>query len=79
MARNKRTWWLGRFLYYWLQYKTLSLLLPAERINLVSKLDETIIINDERFEGKPTYANISAAIETALKKTKRKSSHKQVA
>jgi len=36
-------------------------------------------INDERFEGKPTYANISAAIETALKKTKRKSSHKQVA
>ncbi len=29
-------------------------------------------INDEKFVGKPTYANLSAAIENALKKTKKK-------
>lgn len=29
-------------------------------------------INDERFVGKPTFANLSAAIETALKKSKKK-------
>jgi len=30
-------------------------------------------INDEPFSGKPTFANLSAAIELALKKTKKKS------
>ena len=34
-------------------------------------------INDEPFTGKPTYANLSAAIELALKKAKRKSAAKQ--
>jgi protein-disulfide isomerase len=34
-------------------------------------------INGERFVGKPTFANLSAAIETALKKGKRKSTAKQ--
>lgn len=34
-------------------------------------------INDEKFEGKPTYANLSAAIETALKKTKKKTATRQ--
>src|SRR5215510_1749643 len=34
-------------------------------------------INGERFVGKPTFANLSSAIETALKKTKKKSSAKQ--
>lgn len=34
-------------------------------------------INDEPFTGKPTFANLSAAIEQALKKTKRKSAAKQ--
>lgn len=34
-------------------------------------------INDEPFRGKPTYANLSAAIEAALKKAKRKSASKQ--
>lgn len=29
-------------------------------------------INDEKFVGKPTYANLSAAIENALKKSKKK-------
>jgi protein-disulfide isomerase len=29
-------------------------------------------INDEKFVGKPTYANLSAAIENAMKKTKKK-------
>lgn len=34
-------------------------------------------INGEPFTGKPTFANLSAAIETALKKAKRKSVSKQ--
>ncbi|MEO8405904.1 MAG: thioredoxin domain-containing protein [Chitinophagaceae bacterium] len=34
-------------------------------------------INDERFVGKPTFANLSAAIELALKKTKKKAPAKQ--
>jgi protein-disulfide isomerase len=34
-------------------------------------------INDERFVGKPTFANLSAAIESALKKSKKKSPAKQ--
>ena len=34
-------------------------------------------INDEPFTGKPTYANLSAAIELALKKSKRKAPAKQ--
>jgi protein-disulfide isomerase len=34
-------------------------------------------INDEPFTGKPTYANLAAAIDEALKKTKRKSAQKQ--
>ena len=34
-------------------------------------------INGEKFVGKPTFANLSAAIETALKKSKRKSTAKQ--
>ncbi|PZR21924.1 MAG: disulfide bond formation protein DsbA [Citrobacter freundii] len=34
-------------------------------------------INDEPFTGKPTYANLSAAIELALKKGKRKAPAKQ--
>lgn len=34
-------------------------------------------INEERFVGKPTFANLSAAIELALKKTKKKAPAKQ--
>jgi len=34
-------------------------------------------INGEVFQGKPTYANLSAAIDEALKKSKRKNSAKQ--
>lgn len=34
-------------------------------------------INDEQFTGKPTYENLSAAIEQALKKTKKKAPAKQ--
>jgi protein-disulfide isomerase len=34
-------------------------------------------INDEAFTGKPTYANLSSAIESALKKTKKKTAAKQ--
>src|SRR5689334_17231599 len=34
-------------------------------------------INDEPFSGKPTFANLSAAIEAALKKSKRKATAKQ--
>jgi protein-disulfide isomerase len=34
-------------------------------------------INDEPFTGKPTFANLSAAIESALKKSKKKSVAKQ--
>lgn len=34
-------------------------------------------INDEPFTGKPTFANLSAAIETALKKSKKKAPAKQ--
>ncbi len=36
-------------------------------------------INDERFVGKPTFANLSAAIELAYKKSKKKTSAKQKA
>lgn len=36
-------------------------------------------INDEKFTGKPTFANLSAAIDAALKKTKKKPSTKQKA
>jgi len=34
-------------------------------------------INDERFTGKPTFVNLSAAIESALKKAKKRTSAKQ--
>jgi len=34
-------------------------------------------INGERFVGKPTFANLSSAIDSALKKSKKKSSAKQ--
>ena len=34
-------------------------------------------INDEPFTGKPTFANLSTAIEAALKKTKKKTAAKQ--
>ncbi|HLG38233.1 MAG TPA: thioredoxin domain-containing protein [Chitinophagaceae bacterium] len=34
-------------------------------------------INDEPFHGKPTFANLSAAIEAALKKSKKKTATKQ--
>jgi protein-disulfide isomerase len=34
-------------------------------------------INDEPFSGKPTFANLSAAIDAALKKSKRKATAKQ--
>lgn len=34
-------------------------------------------INDEPFHGKPTFANLSAAIESALKKNKKKTASKQ--
>jgi protein-disulfide isomerase len=34
-------------------------------------------INDEPFTGKPTFANLSAAIDAALKKSKRKATTKQ--
>lgn len=34
-------------------------------------------INDEPFTGKPTFANLSAAIDSALKKSKRKTASKQ--
>jgi protein-disulfide isomerase len=34
-------------------------------------------INDEPFHGKPTFANLSAAIESALKKSKKKTVSKQ--
>jgi protein-disulfide isomerase len=34
-------------------------------------------INDEPFAGKPTFANLSAAIETAIKKSKKKSAARQ--
>jgi protein-disulfide isomerase len=37
----------------------------------------TFFINDEQFSGKPTFANLSAAIELALKKAKKKSTAKQ--
>jgi len=37
----------------------------------------TFFINDEVFHGKPTYANLSAAIDEALKKGRRKNSVKQ--
>src|SRR4029078_11599441 len=36
-----------------------------------------VFINDEPFTGKPTFANLSAAIEAALKKSKKKAAVKQ--
>ena len=50
-----------------------------EGINLGVKDPPAFFINGERFNGKPTYANLSAAIESALKKAKRKVSAKQKA
>jgi protein-disulfide isomerase len=43
-----------------------------EGINRGVKELPAFFINNERFVGKPTYANLSAAIESALKKTKKK-------
>jgi protein-disulfide isomerase len=48
-----------------------------EGINRGVKELPAFFINDEPFTGKPTYANLSAAIESALKKAKRKSTAKQ--
>ncbi|MCR6719913.1 MAG: DsbA family protein [Chitinophagaceae bacterium] len=42
-------------------------------IDLGVKEVPAFFINGERFVGKPTFANLSAAIETALKKTKKES------
>ncbi len=48
-----------------------------EGINRGVKELPAFFINDEPFAGKPTYANLSAAIESALKKAKRKTAAKQ--
>lgn len=48
-----------------------------EGINRGVKELPAFFINDEPFTGKPTYANLSTAIEAALKKAKRKSTAKQ--
>lgn len=48
-----------------------------EGIDLGVKDLPAFFINGEKFTGKPTYANLSAAIETALKKTKKKAPSKQ--
>lgn len=48
-----------------------------EGINRGVKELPAFFINDEPFTGKPTFANLSAAIELALKKTKRKTTTKQ--
>ena len=48
-----------------------------EGINRGVKDLPAFFINDEPFTGRPTFANLSAAIEVALKKTKRKSVAKQ--
>lgn len=43
-----------------------------EGLDLGVKSVPAFFINGERFTGKPTYANLSAAIDTALKKVKKK-------
>ena len=48
-----------------------------EGINRGVKELPAFFINDEPFTGKPTFANLSAAIELALKKSKRKAPAKQ--
>lgn len=48
-----------------------------EGINRGVKELPAFFINDEPFSGKPTFANLSTAIESALKKSKRKSTAKQ--
>lgn len=48
-----------------------------EGINRGVKELPAFFINDEPFTGKPTFANLSAAIELALKKAKRKPAAKQ--
>ena len=48
-----------------------------EGINRGVKELPAFFINDEPFTGKPTFANLSAAIELALKKSKRKTAAKQ--
>ena len=50
-----------------------------EGINRGVKDLPTFFINDVLFTGKPTFANLSAAIEAALKKTKKKPTAKQKA
>jgi len=48
-----------------------------EGINRGVKELPAFFINDEPFTGKPTFANLSAAIESALKKVKKKAPAKQ--
>lgn len=48
-----------------------------EGINRGVKELPAFFINDEPFTGKPTFANLSAAIDSALKKAKRKPAAKQ--
>jgi protein-disulfide isomerase len=48
-----------------------------EGINRGVKELPAFFINDEPFSGKPTFANLSAAIDSALKKSKRKTAAKQ--
>lgn len=48
-----------------------------EGINRGVKSLPAFFINDEPFTGKPTFANLSAAIESALKKSKRKTAARQ--
>src|SRR5262245_1431730 len=48
-----------------------------EGINRGVKTLPAFFINGEPFAGKPTFANLSAAIDVALKKSKRKSTAKQ--
>lgn len=57
----------------------------AGRYRMISKKDVTVkelptfFINDVMFVGKPTFANLSAAIESALKKGKSKAPVKKAA
>jgi protein-disulfide isomerase len=48
-----------------------------EGINRGVKELPAFFINDEPFTGKPTFANLSAAIESALKKSKKKTLSRQ--
>lgn len=50
-----------------------------EGLNRGVKDPPTFFVNDELVTGKPTFANLSAAIEAALKKSKKKTSVKQKA